>query len=196
MYAPVSPLILSPPLPPTIPTDSRLLPALGREAGERKRSLPRLPAAPLSSLLRQRAHPSLCGRLGDAGGISCPHRLLPTSCQPTRLAPTPLSPGSVPSPLPLRSLCVCVYVCVCVLCPRNHGGGRERLSPLRSGPWGTPPPSTAAQGCASPWSLLHVLGKLACLLAPVFESLSPGPCSPPPTQLTAARTFHSCPLHS
>lgn len=125
MYAPVSPLILSPPLPPTIPTDSRLLPALGREAGERKRSLPRLPAAPLSSLLRQRAHPGLCGRLGDAGGISCPHRLLPTSCQPTRLAPTPLSPGSVPSPLPLRSLCVCVYVCVCPLPPEPWWRQRE-----------------------------------------------------------------------
>lgn len=66
-----NPLTPTPSDRPTVPTDGRLLPAPGREAGKRKEPAC-LPATPLSSLLRQRAHPGLCGRLEDAGGINRP----------------------------------------------------------------------------------------------------------------------------
>lgn len=118
-----NPLTPTPSDRPTVPTDGRLLPAPGREAGKRKEPAC-LPATPLSSLLRQRAHPGLCGRLEDAGGINRPAPPSP-HLMPAHPAGTNTSEprgGALPTGSPAPQ---CVCVCVCP----QHPWWRQRSGP-------------------------------------------------------------------
>lgn len=180
MQAPVSLLIPYPSIPPTWSpqTAGRSLPRGG--------SLPACPP-PLRRLRRQRAHPGLCGRLGDAGGINCPRRPLPPRASPPGWHQHPGPPGRHPH----RSLCsggelnVCTSLLILAFLAAGGAGHLESGSPTFCRSQNCNSVSVSCV-CPLPWHPL-VSAKLSFpALAPLLH------CS-----LLLAQTSHSVsPWHS